>query len=357
MRVIAVAIWISLFVALAFFAMPRYEVSERLQAKALGNIETADISRLWFSPAGELVGIGKTGSRISIHVWASRNGAQLRERTLELPSTKGMPDPVYAVSGDASKLAWIAGAGVQVEDSFPASQTNATNHPFRRPVPVASLALTGSGRLATLYRDGELQLWNLSTDTVTASKALGITEPGPLLSNGVYLAASSLASRDVFVLDTGTGDKLSVLEYTKYPPEMLWATLSPLARLASATPDKLYMEGQSIPAPGPIQALAYCDRNRVLAAGDFPGIFFLSRASGPLQAVVSNPGTTVLAANESLLAFGTSRKISLYSHRMVQLREYIGLGMPTPWLILAVLGLISPVAIPLAIVSCTRARG
>jgi len=346
MRVIAVAVWISLFLALAFFAMPRYEVSERLQAKALGKIETADISRLWFSPAGELVGIGQTGSHISIHVWASRNGSQLRERTLQLPSTKTMPDPVYAVSSDASKLAWIARAGVHVEDSFPSGQQNATDHPFRRPVSIASLALTSS-RLAALYSDGALELWNLSSGAITASKALEISEPGPLLSNGVYLAASSLASRDVFVFDTGTGDKLSMLEYTKYPLEMLSVTLSPLARLASGTRDKLFMEGQPIPAPGPVQALAYSDRNRVLVGGDFPGIFFLSRANGPLQAAVSNPGTTVLAANDSLLAFGTSRKISLFSHRMVQLREYIGLGMPTPWLLVAFLGLISPIAIPL----------
>jgi len=291
---------------LAFFAMPRYEVSEHLQAKALGNIETADISRLWFSPSGELVGIGKAGSHISIHVWASGNGAQLRERTVELPSTKEMADPVYAVSSDASQVAWTAGAGVHVEDTFPAAKQNAPSHPFRRPVPIVSLALTGSSRLAALYRDGELELWNLASDTVTASKPLPIKEPGPLLSNGPYLAVSSLLSRDVFVFDTGIGDKLSVVEYTKYPPEMLSVNLSALARLAAGTSEKLYIEGQPIPAPGPIHALAYCDRNRVLVGGDFAGIFLLSRASGPVQAAVSNPGTTVLAANETLLAFGTS---------------------------------------------------
>jgi len=128
---------------------------------------------------------------------------------------------------------------------------------------------------------------------------------------------------------------------------MISVNLSALARLAAGTSEKLYIEGKPIPAPGPIHALAYCDRNRVLVGGDFPGIFLLSRASGPLQAAVSNPGTTVLAANESLLAFGTSRRISLYSHRMVQVREYIGLGMPTPWLLVSILSLISPVAIPL----------
>src|ERR1700730_11004199 len=115
MRAIAVAVWISLFLALAFFAMPRYEVSERLQSAPLGNIETADISRVWFTPAGELVGIGQVGAHITIHMWASRNGARLRERALELPNTKERPDPVYAISSDASKVAWIARSGIHVE--------------------------------------------------------------------------------------------------------------------------------------------------------------------------------------------------------------------------------------------------
>ena len=179
------------------------------------------------------------------------------------------------------------------------------------------------------------------------STLLSITEPGPLLSNGAYLAASSLFSRDVSVFDTGLGDKLSVLEYTKFPPDMLAVTLSPMARLAAGTRDKLQLEGHPIPAPGPIRALAYYDLHRVLVGGDFPGIFLLSPGSGPLQAAAAHPGTTVLAATESLLAFGTVRNISLYSHRMVQVRTYKGLGMPTPWLVLSILGLISPVAIPL----------
>jgi hypothetical protein len=347
MKAIGIAVWVSLFFALAYFALPRYEVREHLQTGALGNIESANIARIWYTPSGELVGIGQLGSHITIHVWASRSGAKLRERTLELPSTKELPDPVYAVSSDASKVAWIAAAGVHVEDAFPAAQPVASDHPFRRRVPILSLALTASGELATLYRDAELELWDLRNDTIAASKSLSITEPGPLLSNGAYLAASSLFSRDVFVFDTGTGDKLSVLEYTKYPLDMLSVTLSPMARLAAGTHDKLQIETHPIPAPGAVRALAYYDRNRVLVGGEFPGIFLLSPDSTTMQAAVSNPGTTVLAATESMLAFGTGRIINLYSHRMILVREYKGLGMPTPWLALALLGLISPVAIPL----------
>jgi SIR2-like domain len=346
-RFIAIAVWASLFFALAFFALPKYEVSEHLQAGALGNIQTANIARIWFSAAGELVGIGKVGSHITIHVWDGHKGAQLRERALELPNTKELPDPVYAVSSDASKIAWIGSDGVHAEDTFPAAQPVVSDHPFRRRVPISSLALTGSSVLATLYRDGELELSNLNRGTITVSKPLSIAEPGPLLSNGVYLAVSSLLSRDVFVFDTGSGDKLSVVEYAKYPPDMLSVTLSPMARLAAGTRDKLLMEDHPIPAPGPIRALAYYDRDRVLVGGDYPGILLLSQAAGPMKAAVSDPGTTVLAATESLLAFGTSRHISLYSHRMVQVREFKGLGMPTPWLVLALLGLISPAAIPL----------
>src|SRR5579864_4933672 len=160
MKAIGIAVWVSLFFALAYFALPRYEVREHLQTGALGNIESANIARIWYTPSGELVGIGQLGSHITIHVWASRNGAKLRERVLELPSTKVLPDPVFAVSSDASRVAWIAAAGVHVEDAFPVAQPVASDHPFRRRVPITSLALTSSGELAALYRDAELELWD-----------------------------------------------------------------------------------------------------------------------------------------------------------------------------------------------------
>jgi hypothetical protein len=347
MRGLFIAVWVSLFFALAYFALPKYEVTEHLQSSSLGNIRTEHLSRIWFSPGGDLVGVGQFGAHITLQVWASRDGAQLRECTLELPSTKEMPDPVFAVSSDASKVAWISSAGVHVENPFPGGKQDAADHPFRRKVPIASLALTGPGELATLYRDSELELWDLAHDTVSASKTLSFNEPGPLISNGAYLAAYSLFSHDVFVFDTGSGDKLSVLEYTKFPPDMLSATLSPLARLAAGTRDALRMQSNSIPALGPIRALAFCDRNRVFVGGDFPGIFLINPGGGPMQVAATEPGTTALAATEKLVAFGTSRAVNLFSHRVVQVRTYKGLSMPTPWLALAFLGLLSPVAIPL----------
>lgn len=342
MKGLSIAVWVSLFFGLAYFTLPKYELEERLRADALGTIQSENLSRLWFSPTGQLVGLGQLGPHLTVHVWDGRNAAPLRMRDLELPA-----NPIFAVADDASKIAWIAQAGVHVENVFPAAGKVAADHPFRRRLPISSLALVASGELAALYPDGELDLWNITRGALSASKPLSLAEPGPLLASGSYLAAYSLLSHDVFVFDTGSGGKLSVLEYTKYPPDMLSMTLSPLGRLAAGTRDKVHVQGIPIAEPGPVTALAFADRDHVMVGGDFPGIFRVNPGQGIMQATGSQAGTTLVAATPSLLAFGNNRTIGLYSHRVVQARVYKGLSMPTPWLALALLGLLSPLAIPL----------
>jgi SIR2-like domain len=346
-RVLLIVTCVAVFLVLAFVALPKYEVSEHIETGALGKIESDNISQLWFSPAEELVGVAQDSFRVTIRVWSGRKGALLRERALELGSAKGVAKPTFAVSGDGSKIAWVTPAGVHVESPFTATPEKAADFPFSKRVPITSLAFTGSAGLAILYQDGELELLDMAVGKVTASKSLGITDPGPLIATSAYLATYSLSSHDAFVFDTGSADRLSILEHSKYPADMLSVTLSPKARLAMGTNETVLVEGVSIPAPGAVHALAFYDRSRVFAGGSFPGIFLLSPSSGTMQAATSNPGTTVLAATESLLAFGTSRSVSLFTHRIVQMRVYKGLSWPSPWLAIAFLGLLSPVAIPL----------
>src|SRR5260370_20299949 len=106
MKALYIAVWVSLCFSLAYFTLPKYETEERIQAGALGNIQSENLSRLWFSPSGELVGLGQLGPHLTVHVWSGRNAAPLRVRDLELPA-----NPIFAVADDGSKIAWIAAAG------------------------------------------------------------------------------------------------------------------------------------------------------------------------------------------------------------------------------------------------------
>ena len=123
MKGLYIAVWVSLFFGLAYFTLPKYEMEERIQAGALGNIQSENLLDLWFSPSGELVGLGQLGSHLTVHVWASGNAAPLRVRDLELPAK-----PVFAVADDASKIAWIGTGGVHVENLFPTAGQVAADH-------------------------------------------------------------------------------------------------------------------------------------------------------------------------------------------------------------------------------------
>src|SRR5262249_36283574 len=159
-----------------------------------------------------------------------------------------------------------------------------------------------------------------------------------------YLTAYSTTSGHAFVFETA-GDRFSLIEHKQYPRDILPLTLSPQARFAVVTPEKIEQQGHSILTPGVTRGLAFFDRNRVLVGGDFPGIYLLSPDQGPQQLAESAPGTTVLASTGSNLAYGNSGSLTLASVRTVKTSVYKGMSRPSPWLLIGVFGLLSPVLI------------
>jgi len=341
--------WLSVLVTLAVISLPKYEVVERLESSATGTIETEGISRLWFSPSGEMVGLGGNESQVIVRVWSGGTSNLIRERTVSLPAARDAK-PIFAVSSDAAKVAWITPAGVHVESLISPTPQSSDALGSGRKIAISALAFTGLGQLTALYGDGELEIWDFAGKRVIASKHIEIAKPVSMLANGQYIAAYSSTSGDGVVFDTGTGDKLSLIEYKKYPRDSLSFTLSPDARLAVGTRETLEAEGHSLAAPGPVRTLAYYDRNRILVGGDFSGIYVLGPGQDPQQVAAASSGTTLLAAAGSKLVFGNSRSLALASDRLVRNRVYKGLSRPSPLIMLALFVLISPVAIYLCLV-------
>src|SRR4030095_7000104 len=83
------------------------------ELRVTGNIQTNHIDRIWFSPGGELVGIGRNEAQLNVRVWGS-TGALVRQRAVSLPSATRPEEAVFAVSGDASQAAWLDAGGVRV---------------------------------------------------------------------------------------------------------------------------------------------------------------------------------------------------------------------------------------------------
>jgi hypothetical protein len=329
----------------AFFSLSTYETIERLELKSVGTFQAGGMSRIWFSSAGDLVGVEPGESKVTVRVRANSGAGQLREQTIafeniasDKESTAKVPiTPIYAVAEDASKVAWISNTGVRVANLFSPAAKSGVERRFKRTIPVAGLAFTGLGGLAVLYTDGQLELWDLLKDNVSAATHLSLSDPGPLLANGAYVAAYSPTTSEVFVFDTGAGDKLSPLEYKKYGPDILTATLSPQANFATGTRERVEQNARFLNAPGPVRALAFYDRDRVLVAGDFPNIYMLRPDQGPQQIATAGPGTTLLATDGAQFAFGDGHKINLFSHKLVQIRSYTGLARPSVFIIFALL--------------------
>src|SRR5258706_5469479 len=157
-RFLVVVCWLIISATVAFIFLSKYEVTERLEARVTGNIETQNISRLWFSPSGELIGLGGNDSQPIVRVWSGGSNQLIRERVVSLPAAKGASKPIFAVSADASKAAWISPAGLQVQSLLKPPPDSPDTFELQRKVAISALVFTGPGQLAALYRDGELEI-------------------------------------------------------------------------------------------------------------------------------------------------------------------------------------------------------
>ena len=354
-KVIIILLWIVLFAGLCFFTLTSYETSSRVEAKAAGSFPAGGMSRIWFSSEGDLIGIVSGDWDVTVRVRANAGAGPQRERTFpfehpenrtpDKKSTTVVAAPIYAIADDGSKIAWIRGGGVRVDNLFAPGAKSGVEYSFKRTVSVVGLAFTGSGALAVLYSDGELELWDLVKDKVSAAKHLSLDDPGPILTSGAYVAVYSPSTSDVYVFDTGGGEKLSLLEYKKYRADILATTLSPQGKFATGTRERVEQHGYSLNAPGTVRALAFYDRDRVLVAGGFPDVYVLSPTLGPQRIAPSEPGTKLLANNGAYLAAGDGVKVNLFSLKLLQVRTYTGMARPWLYIALALLGLITPVAI------------
>jgi hypothetical protein len=323
-----------------FFSLAKYKQVERLETHVTATIPVEGLERIWFAPSGDLAGIGVQKSRLSVRVW-SRTGAPVRMRELDLAAAKSSAKPVFAVSAEGTEVAWVDDTSLRLTRIAGTEPESRSLTHFKKAAPITGLAFAGPGKLAALYGNGELELRELAGGRVVASTRLEMAEADLLLSNGLYLAAYSSGSGAAVVFDT-TGDRFSLIENKKYPQDNLTMTLSPSARLAVGTREAVEQLGNSFRSPGPVRSMSFLDRNRVLIGGDFEGVYLVGPNQGPQQVAGAGKETTLVASSGMNFAFGGGKEISLASGRMIQSREYLGMGLPRLWVLLALLGLYVP---------------
>ena len=262
------------FASLAWVSLPNYEIEESVHSNPLWNRDTELLSYMSFTPAGDILGYGMRSTEShSAHVWSKSDGRIRLERTIELPakSFKNGPSRIcHFERRDSNRLDLSRRLTCRTADWWNKSLGTpraADDLPLRR-APVSYLAFLGMGRLAAFFSDGELALWDLAARRVMATRSVNVTEPSPLIAKGTFLAFYSFFSRDTFVFDT-TGDRFALVENSHHASDIISLALSPNGQLALASREKLEEQLSIQQAPGPIHALDFFDRTRVIVAGDF----------------------------------------------------------------------------------------
>lgn len=334
----------AVLVALAFLY---WGITTGVQTSEAARLQETKLKELWFSPAGYLVGVKQDNWVVEVITWPEAGGAPSRllegngleqivtrfstERLQQQPSSvTSLLPPRYAVARDTSKIALVWGDYLIVKSLSSAGYTSTRRPPQ---APVSALAFTDDNKLVALLDNGVLHFFDGDNLSLIANngQGTGFNMPAGLWTFDSFVAVASFKDYAAKFFNTKLRDPYDSSYFTASGTERFSITdadafalsISPAGSLAiAAGREKVTFAGEELRAPGNVRALAvYSEKsgtksekgvgisgassNRILAAGDFEGVFLLSTEKGKEQErLASAPaGTRLLAFSPTHLAF------------------------------------------------------
>src|SRR5712672_3264259 len=108
-RLITVLLWVGFIAAVVVLSLSTYKSATRVETQATAKIETEGFSDIWFSPEGQLAALRVKPDALNIRLWAVPSGPALKDTSLAWDAGA---DPIFAVTQDVSKAAWVHGASI-----------------------------------------------------------------------------------------------------------------------------------------------------------------------------------------------------------------------------------------------------
>ncbi|HXU33907.1 MAG TPA: hypothetical protein VN851_25325 [Thermoanaerobaculia bacterium] len=337
------------------------------------------LQELWFTPSGELAYVAMSGSMLRLTMYdPMRKRREVRfldfyrkeGRGMKLSSNIPLPERsrgysdgigtdssdqvIYAVSDDARSIAWARNRllKVQAVDRFSASDLQSI---IELDDEVYSITLTnGAGMVSILsaqgtfftYISGQKMKWNLTlprgrwrlnsrgpsivaTDIENAAAGLIVLAHSPFLTSEAAESPLSFVKSGF-----GSGSDLSLV--TSVNGDSLFVgTESGLIAQQGGAPTIL-----PLTAGEKLRAISQFREKQLIAAGDFRGIYLVSRPGKATLIADTLPGINLLAARGNFVAYATDHEVVLMSRDFLSVKTTAEGGLLTGLvgLILAALG-------------------
>jgi hypothetical protein len=321
-----------------FFTVRTWGIGERLETRPAAEIGEKDLASVQILSTGQVVGLRRNGSKTQVWIWGVDDAKLKNQRTFDIPSSEGeAPEKVpVAISPDGSRIAWPTPGSVRVEELAGASPARGVIR-LERSRPLAGLAFADAGRLALLYRDGQLELRDVKNKTILASEKTGVNKPGSLLLFESKLAVFSPTTGDTYTFDSS---RLSLVENKRMTPPLIAVALSGSGRIAALTERGVIQNDILCAAPGAVKALTFDEDGRLLAGGEFEGIHILASNQSPVRIAAAPPGTATLAAGGGHIVFGGASGATLLVAQTVSGINAVGIAAPAAWGLFVLAGLV-----------------
>lgn len=324
-----------------------------------GRSRLSELSELWFSEKGDLVGVGKQGHVVFIESWVG--GTPTRPIHIDLEdlwqdaekSLRGGPsygiterqNVSFAVSRDTSTFVAAWGGILVVQDLIKRMTTSLllverskvvrtdVKDAGLRPADakIVAVALGDRGRLALLWDDGLLEIRDIETRKVLQSITDVSPRPASLFISGRLLAVASVRQSQVDIYDLRALGFGSVTELPlRGDPKDFSMAISDDERIAVAdgTREIAYVAPPvktTYRAPGPVLAVSFYGRDQLLVGGNFGGIYLISASGESKQLTPAPAGVRLLAGRGSDIAYADEDGYSLLSYQGTRELNSVGI--------------------------------
>jgi predicted ATPase len=268
------------------------------------------VKAIWIAQDNQFITVRQQDWQLEISIWRAgihdpeRRYVDLKKLVGLIPNVKVSPSsspPRYAIAPDLTKIAFINGRVIALK-----SLVDESDQSFRYQT-LQNSDVTGLGftedSLAVLYLNGMLQTRDTNDLYVMKERPTGLTRTEAMWTDSRLITVVSFHDSEgrIFYTDYwSSSPKTFVFSITSIN-SFVFAQYSEIIAFAIGS-SEVTAFSRNASLPGRVRALTFYDKGRVLAAGDFDGIFPVEEAPGTRSLWPAPRGIRLLAARENVLA-------------------------------------------------------
>ncbi len=277
----------------------KYQAHKVLAAHPVAEWNNRAYGLLRFKDSNTVVGLRQQGTKVIVDQWKG-GSEEIKRRSLELGEE--VPVSALRIAPDASLMAWTTGPEVWVHDLE--ENSAAVRIPTRRGASLVDVAVMREGSLIILFSDGLMQRWEAMAQKLQDEQQIPLSHPDQIAADEDYIAAASSSEGKLVLYRQWLGSHMRVTEEVQCPSPPFQLIMAGQGQAPLIIPGGVFLNGNTLNTPGRVRSLAFGAHGALIVAGDFDGLYSVTKDADPFK-IADVPSGGVIVASEDYMVYSS----------------------------------------------------